>query len=205
MKTTWVIVAVGLTFFAFLYIGVAWYYKVPVLSLLFFAFQAPAGQSPPPSPSITPVGFAAIQEPSAKVLSATKTKLPDHSLLYTLYGKFVTPLLSEGSDIRGKFVVDDDPAATPISAKIIPVEGKFRLGISKGTIRGKTQWNDKTKEDVLALVQPGVSAQISWTVSASSSAQERQFAIVLDETIQGNWHIPEGTNISVLSVGVLGQ
>jgi len=190
-NTKWKYILLGVGAFlvaiVIIYLRVAAYFHIPVISLL------------PPLPFATTTPSS-----TTRPTSVVKTTLDKGGFYFDIHGKFPAKPYYLKDTLRGEFVIDEDPYGSRIPVIMTAKTGKINVGRAQGSLAGTTVWRLEDTEALRLAVKPGgpASLRIQFFTPVLSE-YETMINAALENITRGNWNIPKDFVFVPVSVAVV--
>ncbi len=174
------------------YLRVATYFHIPLVSLL-------------PSTPLTQRFLVPSPTPRVKPTSVQRFTSTNGVVSYNVRGKFViSPTYNALNVLQSDFVIDEDPVSHRISVIMTIKTGKINVGRSQGSLKGTTVWKLEDTESLRQSIQVNAPAQLRLQpVSPTLTAYDLSVQKTMDSIIAGSWSIPVDFVLHPPMVGVV--
>lgn len=192
-KWKYILLGVGafLVIVVIVYLRVATYFHIPLVSLL------------PPLPFMKSAPGAS-PTPRVKPTSVEKMTFKNNQYFFEVRGKFAAKPYYQGDILRGEFIIDEDPYNSHIPVIMTAKTGKINVGRSQGSFSGKTVWKLEDTEALRLEIKPGEPSRLRIQFfSQPLSRHETLVKATLEDIMKGNWNIPQEFIFIPIMVGVV--
>ena len=191
-NTRWKYILLGVGAFLvvifIVYLRVATYFKIPLVSLL-------------PSLPFTQNLPIASPTPRVKPTSVQRLDMVTGTVLYTVKGKFVTSPSYVSGLLHSDFVIDEDPYGSRIPVYMTKQGGKINVGKAPDASFRKIVWTLTPTEELQKAIRPNGPALLQIQYFPNHQDPSRSvFQPALDRIIQGTWNLPQ--NFIFIPAGV---